>query len=111
MRDFASRRLRQRSFKTSKIFVASRITKIAFFSLIGFILLSIVLVLWYSRDLPTPGKLSSLDLPQSTRILDRNGLVLYDIYSDQNRTYVKLSEIPKYLQVGTIAIEDKMPIS
>jgi len=107
MRDFASRRSRRRSFKASKIFVASKITKIAFFSLIGFILLSIVLVLWHSRDLPTPGKLSSLNLPQSTRILDRNGLVLYDIYSDQNRTYVKLSEIPKYLQVGTIAIEDK----
>lgn len=65
------------------------------------------LFLWYGRDLPTPGKLIEPDLSQSTRIYDRNGILLYSVYQTQNRTYIKLSEIPKILQQATIAIEDK----
>ena len=92
---------------SSRIFLYSQLTKFAFFGLIGFIVLTVFLFIWYGRDLPTPGKLSSSNLSQSTRILDRNGIVLYDIYGDQNRTYVRLSDISKYLQEGTISIEDK----
>lgn len=39
--------------------------------------------------------------------MDRNGVVLYDVYREQNRTYVLLNLIPKDLQYATIAIEDK----
>ncbi|PJA91385.1 MAG: penicillin-binding protein [Candidatus Levybacteria bacterium CG_4_9_14_3_um_filter_35_16] len=106
MQDFA-RRSRRRSLKTSRIFVANKVTRNIFIGLIGFVIVSIIVVLWYSRDLPTPGKLSSMNLSQSTRILDRNGIVLYDIYTDQNRTYVQLPKISRYLKEGTIAIEDK----
>lgn len=63
--------------------------------------------MWYSRDLPTPGKLSASNLSQATKIFDRNGIVLYDIFQKQNRTYVTLTQIPKYLREATIAIEDK----
>ena len=66
-----------------------------------------VLFLWYGRSLPTPGKLVNSDLSQSTRIYDRNGILLYSVYQNQNRTYTKLADIPKYIQQGTIAIEDK----
>ena len=43
----------------------------------------------------------------ATRIYDRNGVLLYDIYSRQKRTPVKLTEVPEYLKQATIAIEDK----
>ncbi|PIR62598.1 MAG: penicillin-binding protein [Candidatus Pacebacteria bacterium CG10_big_fil_rev_8_21_14_0_10_42_12] len=43
----------------------------------------------------------------TTRILDRNGAILYRIYKDENRTYVPLSEIPKQVIDATIAIEDQ----
>lgn len=92
---------------SSRIFVLSKLTRYAFFALIGAIVLTVFLFLIYSRDLPTPGKLSSSNLSQSTRILDRNGIVLYDIYGDQNRTYIQLKDIPKTLQEATISIEDK----
>ena len=62
---------------------------------------------WFSRDLPTPGKLSASNFSQSTKIFDRNGTLLYDIYKDQNRTYVTLDQIAKTVQQATIAIEDK----
>lgn len=107
MIDYSRRSRRRRLKSPSKIFKANKITKYIFFGLLGFILFVVVLFLWYSRDLPTPGKLSDGNLPQSTRILDREGVVLYDIYDQQNRTYVELSKIPAYLKEGTIAIEDK----
>lgn len=65
------------------------------------------LVQTWLRNLPNPNMLSRRDLAVSTQILDRNGALLYEIYSDQNRTPIPLSEIPKRLKQATIAIEDK----
>jgi len=104
---FMDFRRSRRSRYSSRIFFFSNLTRLAFFGLIGIVLLTIFLFIFYSRDLPTPGKLSSSNLSQSTRILDRNGIVLYDIYGDQNRTYVELKDIPKAIQEATIATEDK----
>jgi 1A family penicillin-binding protein len=59
------------------------------------------------KDLPSPTKLGNYDIPLASKIYDRNGMLLYDIYADQNRTPVTLSEIPKHVQQATIAIEDK----
>ncbi len=107
MIDYGRRSRLKRLKSPSNIFKANKITKYIFFGILGSILFLIVLFTWYSRDLPTPGKLSEANLSQSTRILDRNGIVLYDIYDQQNRTYVELDKIPKYVKQGTIAIEDK----
>ena len=91
----------------SNIYIYSKIAKILFFGLIGFFVLTVILFIWFGRDLPTPGKLSASNFPQSTKIFDRNGILLYDIYRDENRTYITLSQIPRTLQEATIAIEDK----
>ncbi|HOX95902.1 MAG TPA: transglycosylase domain-containing protein [Candidatus Woesebacteria bacterium] len=81
--------------------------KIIFFSLIGLSLLVIVLFLWYSRGLPDPGKIQRRT-GYSTQILDRTGkTVLYDVYSDQDRRFTPLSDVPQYLKDATISIEDK----
>lgn len=97
----------RRKKTTTNIFLLSKITTYTFFGLIGFILFLFLLFLWYGRDLPTPGKLSASNLSQSTRILDRNGIVLYDVYHKENRTYVELKDISKTFQHATIAIENK----
>lgn len=74
-------------------------------------LLTIFLVLfisWYfTKDLPSPRALEARQVAQTTKILDRNGNLLYNIYTDENRTLVPLSEIPENLKQATIAIEDK----
>ncbi len=99
---------RRRSFRySSNIFLYSKIARFAFFGLIGFFIFAFVAFFWFSRDLPTPGKLSASNFPQSTKIFDRNGILLYDIYRDENRTYITLDQIPRALQEATIAIEDK----
>ncbi|MBU2577832.1 PBP1A family penicillin-binding protein [Patescibacteria group bacterium] len=75
--------------------------------ILGFILLGII---YFSilRDLPSPTKLSSPNsFPVSTKIFDRNGELLYDIYVEKNRTPISLSSLPDYVKHATIASEDK----
>ncbi|HLC94278.1 MAG TPA: transglycosylase domain-containing protein, partial [Patescibacteria group bacterium] len=57
--------------------------------------------------LPHPKLIGTVNFPVSTRILDRNGRLLYEIYHDQNRTPITLSSLPPYIKNATIAIEDK----
>lgn len=59
------------------------------------------------HSLPDPTMLSLQDVPQTTKIYDRHHTLLYQIYANQNRTIVKLNDIPLFLREGTIAIEDK----
>jgi len=61
----------------------------------------------FIKDLPSPSKLGTYDIPLSTKIYDRNGVLLFDIFTDENRTIVPLSEIPLPVRQATIAIEDK----
>lgn len=43
----------------------------------------------------------------STKIYDRHGELLYQIYKDENRTLIKLSDLPPHLLQATLAAEDK----
>ncbi|MBI4084606.1 MAG: penicillin-binding protein [Candidatus Levybacteria bacterium] len=58
-------------------------------------------------DLPSPRELTTRYPNQTTKIYDRNGVLLYQMYTTQNRTLVLLEDVPKYLQYATLAIEDK----
>src|SRR5437762_883472 len=101
--DYKSSRQRRVKGKGAK----TRIIKFLIFGLIACVLAVPILFLWLSRDLPEPGKLITAKYKDATRIYDRHGELLYSVYQDENRTYVKLSTIPKTLQHATIAIEDK----
>ncbi len=57
--------------------------------------------------LPNPSSVQLNDLPQTTKIFDRNHKLLYALYANQNRTVVPFAEIPSSLKEATIAIEDK----
>ncbi|MGA2967799.1 MAG: transglycosylase domain-containing protein [Candidatus Levyibacteriota bacterium] len=92
---------------TPRIIIVSRLVKYAFFGLIALIIVMFGLFIWYGRDLPTPGKLIAAQTNQSSGIYDRNGVLLYSVYQNQNRMYVNLKDIPKYLQEGTISVEDR----
>src|SRR3989344_5391049 len=75
--------------------------------LIPFILILIIFYIFILKDLPSPTRLSSSSIPQSTQIFDRKGELLFTIYGQKNQTFVPLSTIPKHMQQATIAIEDK----
>lgn len=71
-----------------------------------FLFLPIVLAM-FLQDLPSPKGLSIREIPQTTKIYDRHDTLLAEVYSNQNRTLIKLSDIPMHLQEATLAIEDK----
>lgn len=76
-------------------------------AVVGFLLLLFGSVIFFATQIPNPADLSSRDIAQATKIYDRKGQLLYDIYQNQNRTPVKLADIPNYVKEATISIEDK----
>lgn len=97
-------RLRRRTNTKSGIFL--RVAKLSFLGAIALSLVFVVLVPIVALTLPSPDKIVRSE-GFSTKILDRNGKVLYDIYENERRTAISLSEIPNYVKEATIAIEDK----
>ena len=58
--------------------------------------------------LPDPTKIEERFVLESTKIYDRTGkIVLYDIFEEEKRTVVPLSEISDHLERATVAIEDQ----
>ena len=72
---------------------------------VGFVL-TIILFAWYSKDLPSPTKVVRRE-GFASRIYDRNGELLYDLYHDQKRQPVTNDLIPDTLKKATVAVEDK----
>ncbi len=68
--------------------------------------LGISVYIYIFKDLPPIDSLSTQTPPLTSHIRDRNGTELYKVYSQQNRTLVKLSDMPLALRQATIAIED-----
>ncbi|MDO8582903.1 MAG: PBP1A family penicillin-binding protein [bacterium] len=101
----------RKKVKKIKIFPLPQGIKIKYF-LIGslfsftFFFLPLLFII-FLQDLPNPKQLSFQQAPLTTKIFDRNGTLLYQIYANQNRTLIPLSQVPEYLQEATIAIEDK----
>lgn len=71
-----------------------------------FLIIPVAMVI-FLQDLPSPHELTFRQIPQTTKIYDRHGQLLAELYSTQNRTQIHLSDVPVYLQDATIAIEDK----
>ena len=72
---------------------------------IGFVAF-IALFVWYSKDLPSPTKVVRRD-GYSSKVYDRNGNALYDIYDQAKRDPVAFDDMPDYLKKATVAVEDK----
>ena len=93
-----------KSYERSKKLV--KLAKLSFIGVIVLFLASFVIFPLFAFNLPSPDKVVRRE-GFSTKILDRNGKVLYDIFEDERRTPVLLEEVPLYLRQATIAIEDK----
>lgn len=99
---------RQKKLKRGKASFWFRV-KIFFwgFTFAGVFIFIPLVALVFLSDLPNPSNISTSYIPKTTKIYDRNGTLLYEIFANQNRTVVPLKDIPKALQEATIAIEDR----
>lgn len=87
------------------------ITAVLLSVLFLFVILGIItgaiLFAYFAKDLPSPNKLTTRDVEQTTTLMDRTGKTLYKVYGDKNRTLVTFDKIPKSVINATIASEDK----
>ena len=72
-----------------------------------FLTLLVGFALWLFWGVPLPTKLASQDFPVSTKLFDRKGKLLFEIYTDTRSTPVVIQDLPEYVIQSTIAIEDK----
>lgn len=73
-----------------------------------FIALSLAtLFVVFGRDLPDVSQLKDMDFSETTVIYDREGNILYRIFSEENRKYVPLSQMDPDAVHATLSIEDK----
>ena len=84
--------------------------KLRYFFLGSF--LTLVIIFFYQsygfvKSLPSPQNIGKVNYPLSTHIFDRNGKLLYEVYREQNRTPIRLEDLPTYIKEATIAVEDK----
>jgi len=84
--------------------------KIRYF-IFGFSICLIVIIInqayIFVKELPSPREIGKSNYSLSTHLFDRKGKLLYEIYREQNRTPVKLDQLPVFITQATIAIEDK----
>lgn len=100
---------RHLSAEEMKLLRAKRLRLIAlgFFGLVILgIIAFLVMFAWYSRELPKPGEVVRKE-GFSSKIYDRNGQLLYDLYEEERRNPVTFDQIPDDLKHATVAIEDK----
>ncbi|MFV1916927.1 MAG: transglycosylase domain-containing protein [Patescibacteria group bacterium] len=78
-----------------------KIKRIVFFSVL------LGAALWLFWGIPLPTELTKRQVPVSTKLFDRNGKLLFEIYADRRSTPVELDDLPDYVIQSTISIEDK----
>lgn len=92
----------------------SRIKKIVLLAILVSAFLLIVMILagfslfvYYSKDLPRPESFQEKSIVQSTKIYDRTGKnILYELYGEEKREIIPLSQMPDLLQKALISVED-----
>lgn len=90
---------RQRADGTYRLSFRKLLGSLAGIGLISF------LILWIT--LPNIDDPKTLFAAQSTIIVDRNGVELYRLFSEQDRTYVPKENISEFIKQATISIEDE----
>lgn len=82
--------------------------KLIIFTLLFFVLFitPITILKSITKDLPSPDELRERKISVSTKIYDRNGILLYTIFKDENRTPISIEDIPLHVKLATLAAED-----
>ena len=102
-----------RSFRSGNDGTVGRVM-ISAVSLLGFTLIVLVPLALYTafayfaRDIPAAPEVLSKPIFQTTRIYDRNGMLLYELIDPQygRRILVNLNQLPPYFINATVAVED-----
>lgn len=67
----------------------------------------VILCLYLFWDLPNPMLLTTKPAHASTKLLDRKGQLIYEVFSDERRTPVQIKSLPLHVVQATLAAEDR----
>jgi 1A family penicillin-binding protein len=89
-------------------FDSTRHAKSVLFVLLGALALAAVAYFGLFADLPSPDALITRSSPDTTKILDRNGNLLFEVLDPRagRRTRVRLEDLPAHLLQAVVAVED-----
>ena len=76
------------------------------FCMITGILSITVVFAYYSRFLPNPNTLQERSEDLSTKLYDRNGTSIFEVYGEKNRILIKVDDISPYIISATLSAED-----
>ena len=93
-----------RSFNKTK-FLTSLLIGGIIFVVVAFIL-GIAVFTYFATKLPSPDTLTNRNIDESTKILDRNGKLLYEVFGEEDRTLITLDKVSPYLVNAVLATED-----
>ena len=85
------------------------LTYFATFALIGTILgviIVFVVLLFFSRELPSPNTLLERNDELSTKLFDRNGKPIFEVFGEKNRELIKIEDVSPNMLHATMATED-----
>jgi 1A family penicillin-binding protein len=75
---------------------------------IGSLLFIAGFFIYFAKDLPSPGKVNSRFIAESTKIYDRTGThLLYEVHGEEKRTLIPFEEMPAVVRTATITLEDQ----
>lgn len=100
------RKTRTLSNRRRNVRVLSFAIGVVFFLVFVGTTVAMVTVAYFSKDLPSPDVLSTREVPQTTKLFSRDGVLLYEIFGDERRTLINIADVPEHLRQATIAIED-----
>ncbi|PIP04657.1 penicillin-binding protein [candidate division WWE3 bacterium CG23_combo_of_CG06-09_8_20_14_all_40_14] len=92
--------------KKKRSLILVSLASMALFVVTAGAIFSMALFSVYSAILPSPSKLTTRNIEQSTKIFDRNGKLLYEVFADKNRTLVQLQDVSPSLIHATLSAED-----
>lgn len=91
---------------SKKLKILSYLSAFALICVIGVILFVFGIFFVYSRELPNPDVLLERNDELSTKLFDRNGKPIFEVYGTKNRELIQITDVSQDLINATIAVED-----
>ena len=112
-----AKRKRKKNYKINKVKFSflknlnkAKILTFLLIAGIAFVVVSFILSLavfaYYATKLPSPDTLTNRNIDESTKILDRNGKLLYEVFGEEDRTLITLNNVSPNLVNAVLATED-----
>ncbi len=89
-----------------KMVILTYLASFALFCVIAGTLVVFAAFVFYSRDLPDPDQLLERSDELSTKLFDRNGKPIFEVYGEKNRVLIKYEDVSPHLVNATLAVED-----